>query len=130
LISDISTDTPFECIIVCELKPATRLHFESSLAQSPMPDGQGHYAWSKAHNAHIRVTSFRKMRRDAERRNQSFFDQLTLGSHRSRPSDAPPGHASVAQSMAPRLRQHTPSRSVVYATSTWLLWNGVAASES
>lgn len=80
VISDISDETPFECIIVCELTPATRLLFESSLAQSPMPDGQGYYGWSKPHNAHIRVITFSKMLRDAERRNQSFFDQLKLGS--------------------------------------------------
>lgn len=80
VISNISNETPFECIIVCELTPAARLHFESSLAQSPMPDGQGYYGWSKPHNAHIRVITFSKMLRDAERRNESFFDQLKLGS--------------------------------------------------
>lgn len=80
VVSDITKDTPFECVIVCELTQATRLHFESSLAQTPMPDGQGYYGWSKPHNAHIRVITFSKMLRDAELRNQSFFDQLKLGS--------------------------------------------------
>ncbi|CAO4145897.1 hypothetical protein DHODJN_09995 [Methylorubrum extorquens] len=80
IVSDISKETPFECIIVCEPTPNSRLHFESSLAQSPTPDGQGYYGWSKPHNAHIRVISFSKMLRDAEMRNQSFFDQLKLGS--------------------------------------------------
>jgi hypothetical protein len=45
-----------------------------------MPDGQGYYGWSKPHNAHIRVMTFGKMLRDAELRNQLFFDQLKLGS--------------------------------------------------
>ncbi|MGG6898258.1 ATP-binding protein [Rhizobium sp. BR 315] len=80
IISDISRDTPFECIIVCELTPATRELFESSLAQSPTPDGQGYFGWSKPHNAHLRVMTFAKMLRDAELRNQVFFDQLKLGS--------------------------------------------------
>ncbi|HWZ40191.1 MAG TPA: hypothetical protein VNY08_18015, partial [Bradyrhizobium sp.] len=32
------------------------------------------------HNAHIRVMSYRRMLRDAEIRNQAFFDQLKLES--------------------------------------------------
>jgi hypothetical protein len=80
IISDITKETPFECIIVCELTGAARTQFESSLAQTPMPDGQGYYGWSRNHNASIRVISFAKMLRDAELRNKVFFDQLKLGS--------------------------------------------------
>lgn len=80
VVSDITADTPFECIIVCDLTPATRRIFEGGLAQSPTPDGQGYYGWSRIHNAHIRVISFNKMLRDAELRNQLYFDQLKLGS--------------------------------------------------
>lgn len=80
VVSDITKDTPFECIIICDLTPATRKQFESSVAQTPMPDGQGYYGWSRNHNATIRVISFAKMLRDAELRNQTFFDQLKLGS--------------------------------------------------
>jgi hypothetical protein len=74
--TDISNETPFECIIVCELTLATRILFESSLAQNPTPDRQGYYGWSKAHNATIQVIFFFKMLRDAELRNRTFFDQL------------------------------------------------------
>ncbi|WP_340693481.1 ATP-binding protein [Hyphomonas sp.] len=80
VVSDISEATPFECIIVSELTNGTRRLFEKSLAQNPTPDGDGYYGWSQRHNAHIRVISFHKMLRDAELRNQSFFDQLKLGS--------------------------------------------------
>lgn len=80
VVSDITKDTPFECVIVCELTPTSRTQFESSLAQTPMPDGQGYYGWSRTHNAAIRVISFAKMLRDAEIRNQAFFEQLKLGS--------------------------------------------------
>lgn len=80
VVSDITKDTPFECIIICDLTPAARTQLESSLAQTPMPDGQGYYGWSRPHNASIRVISFAKMLRDAELRNQAFFDQLKLGS--------------------------------------------------
>jgi hypothetical protein len=80
VISDITKDTPFDCIIVCDLTPPARIQFESSLAQTPTPDGQGYYGWSRTHNASIRVISFAKMLRDAELRNQAFFQQLKLGS--------------------------------------------------
>jgi hypothetical protein len=72
--------TPFECFIVCDLTGSARKHFERTIAQNPTPDGEGYYGWSPRHNAHIRVISFKKMLRDAELRNQTFFDQLGLGS--------------------------------------------------
>jgi hypothetical protein len=80
VVSDIDKQTPFECFIVCELTSSTRKQFEKSIAQNPTPDGEGYYGWSSRHNAHVRVISFKKMLRDAEQRNQAFFDQLNLGS--------------------------------------------------
>jgi len=80
VVSDIGKDTPFECYIVCELTGAARKSFERSIAQNPTPDGEGYYGWSVPHKARIRVISFKKMLRDAELRNQAFFDQLRLGS--------------------------------------------------
>ena len=80
IVADIDANTPFECVIVCELTGQTRALFEKSLAQNSTPDGEGYYGWSNRHRAHIRVISFQKMLRDAENRNRAFFDQLTLGS--------------------------------------------------
>ncbi len=80
VISDIDEPTPFECIIVCELTETTRKQFSRSIAQNPTPDGEGYYGYSKPHNAYVRAMSFRKMLRDAERRNQAFFDALDLES--------------------------------------------------
>jgi len=80
VVADIDDKTPFEVIIVSELTGQTRKLFQKSLAQHSMPDGEGYYGWSSPHNAHIRVISFKKMLRDAEARNQAFFNQLTLGS--------------------------------------------------
>lgn len=80
VIADISAETPFDCFIVCELTGAARKQFEKSIAQNITPDGEGYYGWSTKHNAHIRVVSFKKLLRDAERRNQAFFEQLKLDS--------------------------------------------------
>ena len=80
VISDIDEHTPFECIIVCELTEATRKQFGRSIAQNLTPDGEGYYGYSKPHNAYVRAISFKKMLRDAERRNRAFFDALDLES--------------------------------------------------
>lgn len=79
LITEIDDKTPFECIVVCELNEQTRKLLKSSLAQHPMPDGQGYFGWSTEHNAYLKVISFQKMLRDATLRNQVFFDALALG---------------------------------------------------
>jgi hypothetical protein len=80
VVSDIDDQTPFDCIIVCDLTASTRRSLERSIAQNPTPDGEGYYGWSIPHKARIRVISYIKMLRDAEVRNRAFFDQLGLGS--------------------------------------------------
>lgn len=80
VVSEISHDTPFECIIVCDLTAAARRQFERSIAQNPVPDGEGYYGWSAPHKARIRVISYGKMLRDAELRSRTFFEQLKLES--------------------------------------------------
>jgi hypothetical protein len=80
VVSDIDDQTPFDCVIVCDLTASTRKSLERSIAQHPTPDGEGYYGWSMPHKARIRVTSYAKMLRDAEARNKAFFDQLGLGS--------------------------------------------------
>jgi hypothetical protein len=80
LISEVTEQTPFECIIVCDLTGAARRQFERSIAQNVTPDGEGYYGWSSPHRAHIRVMSYKKMLRDAEIRNRAFFEQLKLES--------------------------------------------------
>jgi hypothetical protein len=79
VVSDIGEHTPFECIIICELTEAARRQFDKSIAQNPTPDGEGYYGYSKPHKAYVKVMSFKKMLRDAEQRNQAFFDALELG---------------------------------------------------
>ncbi len=94
VVSDIDEHTPFECIIVCELTEVTRKQFGRSIAQNPTPDGEGYYGYSKPHNAYVRAMSFKKMLRDAERRNQAFFNELNLDS----PSLAAKKRAAQARS--------------------------------
>lgn len=80
VVSNIDEQTPFDCIIVCDLTASTRRSLERSIAQNPTPDGEGYYGWSIPHKARIRVISYARMLRDAEIRNNAFFEQLGLGS--------------------------------------------------
>ncbi len=80
VVTSIDEQTPFDCIIVCDLTAPTRRSLERSIAQNPTPDGEGYYGWSIPHKARIRVMSYAKMLRDAEVRNNAFFEQLGLGS--------------------------------------------------
>jgi hypothetical protein len=78
VVSEISENTPFECIILCDLTEGAKKRFKRSLAQNPTPDGLGFYGFSPNHRASIRVLSYKKVFRDAEIRNKSFFDKLGL----------------------------------------------------
>lgn len=78
IVSDINDQTPFECIVVCDLSETARKKFQRSVAQHPTPDGLGYYGFSPNHRASIKVLSYAKVFRDAELRNQSFFSKLGL----------------------------------------------------
>lgn len=78
VVSEIAENTPFECIILCDLTEGAKKRFKRSLAGYPTPDGQGFYGFSPNHHASIRVLSYKKVFRDAELRNQGFFQKLGL----------------------------------------------------
>ena len=78
IIDNIATNTHFECVVVCDLSEGAKAKLRRSVAQHPTPDGLGFYGYSGAHNASIRVISYRKLFRDAELRNRAFFDHLGL----------------------------------------------------
>ena len=78
VVSEVTVTTPFECIVVCDLTEGAKSRLRRGVAQNPTPDGFGFYGFSQAHNASIRVISYRKLFRDAELRNQAFFKHLGL----------------------------------------------------
>ncbi|QXQ06845.1 hypothetical protein KX816_01900 [Sphingosinicellaceae bacterium] len=78
IIDEINDGTPFECIVICDLSEGAKNKLRRSVAQHPTPDGLGFYGFSTNRNASIRVISYKKLFRDAELRNKSFFDHLGL----------------------------------------------------
>jgi hypothetical protein len=77
-ISEIKKGRTFQCFIVCDLSENMRKLFKRSLAAHEMPDGEGFFGYSPNHLATITVISYRKMLRDAEKRNRAFFDKLGI----------------------------------------------------
>lgn len=78
VIGEIDRETPFDCIIICDLTEGAKRKIERSVAQHTLPDKQGYFGFSPKHNASIKVVSYKKVFRDAELRNQSFFKHLGL----------------------------------------------------
>jgi hypothetical protein len=78
IIDEINDSTPFECIVICDLSEGAKNRLRRGVAQHQTPDGLGFYGFSMNHNASIRVLSYKKLFRDAELRNKSFFDHLGL----------------------------------------------------
>ena len=78
VVSEIRSDTPFECYVVCDLTEGTRKILSRSLAAHETPDGEGYFGFAPNHKAAIHVISYKKMLRDAELRNEVFFKKLGL----------------------------------------------------
>jgi hypothetical protein len=78
VISEIRENTPFECYVICDLTEGTRRLLSRSLAPHETPDGEGYFGFAPNHRAAIHVISFKKMLRDAELRNEVFFNKLGL----------------------------------------------------
>lgn len=78
VVGEIDRDTPFDCLIICDLTEGAKRKIERSVAQHTLPDKQGYFGFSPKHNASIKVLSYKKVFRDAELRNQSFFKHLGL----------------------------------------------------
>ncbi len=78
VVSEIRDNTPFECYVVCDLTESTRTMLSRSLAPHETPDGEGYYGYAPNHRTAIHVISYKKMLRDAELRNEVFFQKLGL----------------------------------------------------
>ena len=78
VVSKIRENTQFECYIICDLTEGTRRLLARSLAPHETPDGEGYFGFAPNHKAVIHVISFKKMLRDAELRNEVFFNKLGL----------------------------------------------------
>lgn len=80
LISGIEEITAFECYIVCDLNDAMRRSLKRGPARIETADGKGFYGYVPDQKATVRVMTYEKMIKDAERRNDLFMEHLGLPS--------------------------------------------------
>lgn len=78
IVSEIRDGTPFQCYVICDLTEGTRRLLQRSVAAHETPDGEGYFGFAPNHRAAIHVISYKKLLRDAELRNQIFFEKLGL----------------------------------------------------
>ncbi len=76
----IRENTPFYAYIVADF---TKSHREIAVREdfTPTPDGEGFFRFYRNYNCYVEMISFRKMIRDAKKRNQAFFDKLNIPMH-------------------------------------------------
>lgn len=76
-VIDVRENTPFYAYIVADMTPKLRLLADRE-DFTDTPDRQGYFRFFAKANCYIEIVSFRKMIRDAKKRNQAFFDRLNI----------------------------------------------------
>ena len=74
----IAENTPFYGFVVCDLTPKVEAWLEREKNFKPMPDRLGWFQWMGNINLYIEVISWDKVLKDAQMRNQIFFQQLGI----------------------------------------------------
>ncbi|MGE5611660.1 MAG: ATP-binding protein [Bacillota bacterium] len=73
----IPESASFFAYIIADLTPPLRRLAKRALFK-PTPDGDGYFKFHDNYNCYIEIVSFRKMIRDAKKRNAAFFHQLGI----------------------------------------------------
>lgn len=78
IIRKISNETRFICYIIADLTNSLKRVVRYSSAANEMPDGDGYFGFSAAHNAWIEVIPYQKVVHDAKLRHEAFFKELGI----------------------------------------------------
>jgi hypothetical protein len=73
----IKEGTPFYAYIIADLTPSLKTLAKRAMFR-PTPDGDGYFKFHDNYNMYIELISFKKMIRDAKKRNAAFFHQLGI----------------------------------------------------
>lgn len=76
---EVNGTTPFYGYVVCDLTAKVKKWLEQEKNFTPMPDGLGWFSWFGNICLYMEVISWTKLLRDAEMRNQIFFNKLGIG---------------------------------------------------
>ena len=74
----VAENTPFYGYVVCDLTPKVEAWLEREKDFKPMPDRLGWFKWMDNINLYVEVISWDKVLKDANMRNQIFFQKLGI----------------------------------------------------
>ena len=74
----VAENTPFYGFVVCDLTPKVEKWLEREKDFKPMPDRLGWFQWMDNINLYVEVISWDKVLKDAQMRNEIFFQKLGI----------------------------------------------------
>ena len=77
----VAENTPFYGFVVCDLTSKVEAWLEREKDFKPMPDRLGWFQWMGNINLYVEVISWDKVLKDANMRNQIFFQKLGIQTH-------------------------------------------------
>jgi hypothetical protein len=78
LITEISSDTPFFCYLVCDITPKLKAILEDYKINQSLPGGRGFFGYNDTRKAYVEVLQYSQIVKDARLRHEAFFKELGI----------------------------------------------------
>jgi hypothetical protein len=78
LITEIGTETPFFCYLICDITPRLLSILEDYEINQRLPGGRGYFGFNKSRGAYIEVLQYDQIVKDARLRHEAFFRTLGI----------------------------------------------------
>jgi len=78
LITEIGSDTPFFCYLVCDITPRLKALLEDYGIVQALPGGRGYFGYNDTRRAYLEVLQYSEIVKDARLRHEAFFRELGI----------------------------------------------------
>lgn len=78
LITEIGSDTPFFCYLVCDITPRLKALLEDYGIVQALPGGRGYFGYNDTRRAYVEVLQYSEIVKDARLRHEAFFKELGI----------------------------------------------------
>lgn len=78
LITEITSDTPFFCYLVCDVTPRLKAILEDYRINQTLPGGRGFFGFNDTQKAYVEVLQYSQIVKDARLRHEAFFRELGI----------------------------------------------------
>lgn len=78
LITEIGSDTPFFCYLVCDITPRLKALLEDYGIVQALPGGRGYFGYNDTRRAYVEVLQYSEIVKDARLRHEAFFRELGI----------------------------------------------------